>query len=134
MIRIQIPSELEIEYFCDLLQLPSIVSICSNNTVNDNYISKIVSFWCEELKCVLDRQKDDVLNSEVYSPLPFELLKLPEQFNSIIEDPEMFTCKNCETPPKEPALCLLCGVILCSQSYCCSGENLKGECTIHVES
>ncbi|EGF83804.1 hypothetical protein BATDEDRAFT_21290 [Batrachochytrium dendrobatidis JAM81] len=64
-------------------------------------------------------------------PLVFELAKLPQRLAKLFEESRRKVCRRCGTVPLDPALCVLCGMILCSQSYCCSDED-HGECNQHI--
>ena len=79
-------------------------------------------------------QKIDV---KINHPAIFELVGLPKRLDSLFEESLKNVCKKCKTVPHEPALCLLCGTFVCSQSYCCSendrvSENDRGECNLHT--
>ncbi|KAH6581587.1 hypothetical protein BASA61_009006 [Batrachochytrium salamandrivorans] len=65
-------------------------------------------------------------------PLVFELANLPLRLATLFEESRRKVCKRCGTIPLDPALCVLCGMILCSQSYCCSDED-HGECNQHIQ-
>ena len=45
-------------------------------------------------------------------------------------------CIYCDTPPLEPAVCLLCGALVCAGPNCrrrrAEGEKKEGECTRHA--
>ncbi|KAJ3153865.1 hypothetical protein HDU89_008730 [Geranomyces variabilis] len=59
------------------------------------------------------------------------LIALPHRLEKLFEDSIRKVCKRCRTIPTDPALCLICGTFVCSQSYCCQEED-KGECHIHA--
>ena len=69
-----------------------------------------------------------------YYKLP-TLINLPETYHTLFQfmsDPSNI-CKHCRINPKEPAICLVCGELLCAVSSCCV-ENSKGELTRHAKS
>ncbi|ETV84443.1 hypothetical protein, variant 1 [Aphanomyces astaci] len=41
-------------------------------------------------------------------------------------------CSTCHQVPAHPALCLLCGALVCCFSSCCATEDGVGECTTHA--
>ncbi|XP_076675682.1 ubr1 ubiquitin ligase [Andrena cerasifolii] len=65
-----------------------------------------------------------------------KLVELPEDYSELINMISSFTCPNSEREDsKNPTMCLVCGEMLCSQSYCCQTElnNLMvGACTFHA--
>ncbi|RIA96511.1 hypothetical protein C1645_707932 [Glomus cerebriforme] len=78
------------------------------------------------------------IDVKVNHPAIFELVGLPKRLDSLFEESLKKICNKCKTVPHDPALCLLCGTFVCSQSYCCSendrGENDRGECNLHTKS
>lgn len=68
-------------------------------------------------------------------PHIYELAKLPSDLATLLQDTRRRHCKKCSNVPPEPALCLLCGDIVCLQSFCCQSEDdgEKGECNQHME-
>ncbi|EPQ32173.1 uncharacterized protein PFL1_00370 [Pseudozyma flocculosa PF-1] len=68
-------------------------------------------------------------------PHIYELAKLPTDLAVLLQDTQKRICKNCKKVPAEPALCLLCGEILCYQSFCCQQEDNeeRGECNYHTD-
>ena len=66
-------------------------------------------------------------------PAPPELIGLPKHYDVLIE---LSSRKKCPTTGKEltdPALCLFCGEIFCSQTVCCMTRQHRGGCNAHVE-
>uniref|UniRef100_A0A8C7CKW6 E3 ubiquitin-protein ligase n=1 Tax=Oncorhynchus kisutch TaxID=8019 RepID=A0A8C7CKW6_ONCKI len=64
------------------------------------------------------------------------LIDLPDDYSALINQASSFTCpKSGGDKSRAPTLCLVCGSMLCSQSYCCQTE-LEGEdvgaCTAHT--
>ena len=68
-----------------------------------------------------------------YPPRPNTLMKLPEDYSDLINTVSTFTCPKSMT--RVPTMCLICGTILCSQSFCCQaildGQEV-GACTMHA--
>ncbi|KAF9932455.1 hypothetical protein FBU30_008158 [Linnemannia zychae] len=68
-------------------------------------------------------------------PTIYELVGLPKRLDSLFELSIKYICPKCNTVPQDPALCLCCGTIVCSQSFCCL-EGLdsdgRGECNTHA--
>ncbi|TNM99384.1 hypothetical protein fugu_012417 [Takifugu bimaculatus] len=64
------------------------------------------------------------------------LIRLPEDYSVLINQASSFTCpRSGGDKSRAPTLCLVCGSLLCSQSYCCQtevdGEDV-GACTAHT--
>ncbi|XP_050524886.1 E3 ubiquitin-protein ligase UBR2 [Daktulosphaira vitifoliae] len=65
-----------------------------------------------------------------------ELVQLPDDYSELINTVSMFTCPNSDhEDSRNPTMCLVCGAMLCSQSYCCQTELkrlLVGACSSHA--
>ncbi|KAJ4923804.1 hypothetical protein JOQ06_028059 [Pogonophryne albipinna] len=64
------------------------------------------------------------------------LIELPEDYSTLINQASSFLCpRSGGDKSRAPTLCLVCGCMLCSQSYCCQtevgGEDV-GACTAHT--
>lgn len=85
-----------------------------------------------------DNKKIQKTNLVIKHPVPVnQLIQLPDDYSELINNVSMFTCPNSEGDDcRSPTMCLVCGAILCSQSYCCQieldGHNMVGACTNHT--
>lgn len=68
-------------------------------------------------------------------PHIYELAKLPTDLATLLQDTRRRSCKKCGNVPPEPALCLLCGDVVCLQSFCCQSEDdgERGEGNQHMD-
>lgn len=66
-----------------------------------------------------------------------ELVNLPDDYSDLMNSVSLFTCRNNEREDsRNPTMCLVCGAILCSQTYCCQRDVNKtpvGACNYHTE-
>ncbi|OXU27651.1 hypothetical protein TSAR_014521 [Trichomalopsis sarcophagae] len=64
------------------------------------------------------------------------LVDLPDDYSELMNTVSMFSCPNSDKEDSlNPTMCLVCGGMLCSQSYCCQVELNKimvGACTYHA--
>lgn len=52
-----------------------------------------------------------------------KLIQLPDDYSELINKASTFTCpKSDGDDSRAPTMCLVCGSMLCSQSYCCQTE------------
>ncbi|KAF9580550.1 hypothetical protein BGW38_002748 [Lunasporangiospora selenospora] len=68
-------------------------------------------------------------------PTIYELVGLPKRLDALFEQSIKYVCPRCNTVPHDPALCLSCGTIVCSQSFCCLegvDSDGRGECNMHA--
>lgn len=64
---------------------------------------------------------------------PVSLVDLPRNYDEIFQLTASAICNKCKTKPKDPALCLVCGSLLCSRAPCCADKDHKGELSTHTE-
>ncbi|XP_043223453.1 E3 ubiquitin-protein ligase UBR2-like [Amphibalanus amphitrite] len=64
------------------------------------------------------------------------LIPLPVDFSELINKVSDFTCPSSDGESRVPAMCLACGELLCSQSYCCQVQvehiGQIGACNAHL--
>lgn len=60
----------------------------------------------------------------IHQPHPVNrLIDLPHDYSELVDRVSDFTCPSIKNEDsRTPTLCLVCGVILCSQSYCCQRD------------
>ncbi|XP_023401425.1 E3 ubiquitin-protein ligase UBR2 isoform X9 [Loxodonta africana] len=134
------PSEVQVigtshfEHLCNYLSLPSNL-ICLFQE-NSEIMNSLIESWCHnnEVKRYLEGERDAIS----YPRESNKLIDLPEDYSSLINQASNFSCpKSGGDKSRAPTLCLVCGTLLCSQSYCCQTE-LEGEdvgaCTAHTYS
>lgn len=115
----------EMEQVCSQLSLPKIEDLLDRRNVLAEEQS-LIHEWCHLLANEPTDQQAVALNL----PTTFHLVKLPRRLDELFEISLRCVCHRCGTIPNDPALCLLCGTFVCSQSYCCS-EGEYGECNLH---
>uniref|UniRef100_A0A3B3HWM9 E3 ubiquitin-protein ligase n=1 Tax=Oryzias latipes TaxID=8090 RepID=A0A3B3HWM9_ORYLA len=113
------------EVLCSYLSLPSNLLLLyqSHHTL-----------WCRHpvLKQTLQGGQDFIRFPRESN----KLIDLPEDYSILINQASSFTCpRSGGDKSRAPTLCLVCGAMLCSQSYCCQvevdGEDV-GACTAHT--
>lgn len=85
------------------------------------YVEALINKWSENEKLIKIKQGEKI---------PFkdwthinELVQLPDDYSELINTVSMFTCPNSDhEDSRNPTMCLVCGTMLCSQSYCCQTE------------
>ena len=65
-------------------------------------------------------------------PAIFELIGLPKNYDTLTHEAMRRRCPTTGKDLVDPALCLFCGDIFCSQAICCH-KNKKGGCSQHME-
>uniref|UniRef100_A0AAR2LK17 E3 ubiquitin-protein ligase n=1 Tax=Pygocentrus nattereri TaxID=42514 RepID=A0AAR2LK17_PYGNA len=128
------PPELQGEWeaLCAYLCLPSnLLQLYYNHK---EVLEPLLQWWCSHPVVHQCLQTPKTLIS--YPRESNRLIELPEDYSALINQASSFTCpKSGGDKSRAPTLCLVCGTMLCSQSYCCQTE-LEGEdvgaCTAHT--
>jgi E3 ubiquitin-protein ligase UBR1 len=66
-------------------------------------------------------------------PAIFELVGLPKHYDTLTEEAIKRRCPTTGKEVTDPAICLFCGEIFCSQASCCMTDRNKGGCFQHRE-
>jgi E3 ubiquitin-protein ligase UBR1 len=66
-------------------------------------------------------------------PTIFELVGLPKHYDTLTEEAIKRRCPTTGKEVTDPAICLFCGEIFCSQASCCMTDRNKGGCFQHRE-
>ncbi|XP_044749932.1 E3 ubiquitin-protein ligase UBR2 [Coccinella septempunctata] len=98
-------------------------------------IMETVEKWCKHP--VVQKSQADTSINIVKQPIQVSrLVDLPVDYSELINSVSSFTCpKSDHEDARNPTMCLVCGEILCSQSYCCQTDLNKimvGACNYHA--
>jgi len=102
-----------------------------------DYSMSIVRKWVNHPNIhITFNDADNPSNQSFILQVP-KLITLPKDYSELINLVSNFTCPRTVGPDARntPSMCLVCGEILCSQSYCCQTElsGLSvGACTAHA--
>lgn len=120
------PSELTVasgdtwETMCGYLDLPT-----SFKELIDNPLARSKAMEWSALSVEWFAGTADV-NLVMEPAEPPRLIRLPDDFSELMNIVSEFSCPNSEREDsKNPTMCLICGLIVCSQSYCCQAEISK---------
>lgn len=105
------------ENMCKYLGLPIECKKLFDNELIVNVFKNWVKTWQSQ-----QLRYTSSLKLETY--LEFKgVISLPEDYSELINSVSLFTCPNSDhEDSRNPTLCLVCGTMLCSQSYCCQKE------------
>uniref|UniRef100_A0A8C8SCN8 E3 ubiquitin-protein ligase n=1 Tax=Pelusios castaneus TaxID=367368 RepID=A0A8C8SCN8_9SAUR len=135
---VPVPSEIQVtgasqfEHLCSYLSLPNNL-ICLFQE-NSKIMNTLVESWCSNNE--VNRYLEGKRQAISYARESNKLIDLPDDYSCLINQASNFLCpKSGGDKSRAPTLCLVCGTMLCSQSYCCQTE-LEGEdvgaCTAHT--
>ena len=117
------------ENICKYLGLP----MTCNELLDSGVVLKLAKIWADHPNV----QSVQAKQSAVKEPLKVnKLVDLPEDYSELINMVSLFACPNSDREDsRNPTMCLVCGDMLCSQSYCCQTELNKmmvGACSYHA--
>lgn len=126
----------ELSRLTTLLRLPTLSDMFSAFATRSDsgYITRlIVGGWIRHLLWAQTGNQPLGPTISMSHPAIFELVGLPKTYDSLTEEA---TRRKCPTTGKEitdPALCLFCGEIMCSQAVCCmTSKGQRGGCNQHL--
>ncbi|KAK4316848.1 hypothetical protein Pmani_012025 [Petrolisthes manimaculis] len=88
--------------------------------------------WCSEVATFASQAQvaAATLLTTVHFARP-RLLRLPRSYDAIFQYYHRRACSQCNSVPKDPSVCLLCGTIVCLREPCCKQQDVC-ECVQHA--
>ncbi|OAG03734.1 uncharacterized protein CC84DRAFT_1149356 [Paraphaeosphaeria sporulosa] len=125
--------EPELERLSSLLRLPSLHEMfasLSNDASTGHTTRSVVGGWLRHFLWAREGH---------YNPAPitlshpsiFELVGLPKNYDTLTDEAIRRRCPATGRELTDPALCLFCGDIMCSQGVCCMTADSRGGCNQH---
>ncbi|XP_070564707.1 E3 ubiquitin-protein ligase UBR3-like [Ptychodera flava] len=86
----------------------------------------VIKVWCEELARFVKKLQQTGKNLLLYNPTFYapRLLELPQNYDKIFQYYRKRQCHVCCQVPKDPAVCLVCGAMVCLKSECCRQQSI----------
>ncbi|KAI5818406.1 hypothetical protein BZA77DRAFT_306921 [Pyronema omphalodes] len=112
------PDEPEASRLCKILGLPTVDEVFTTVLAENEegiFLQQTIQGWLKHLA-----QKSNQLS--VSHPAIFELVGLPKNFDTLVEESMKRKCPSTGGEVTDPAVCLFCGEIMCSQALCCTFE------------
>ncbi|XP_030044779.1 E3 ubiquitin-protein ligase UBR2-like, partial [Microcaecilia unicolor] len=129
--ELQVNGPNQFEHLCSYLCLPTNLAFLFQE---NSKMAALIESWCSNKE--IFRYLRGERSSVSYPRESNKLIDLPEDYSCLINQASNFSCpKSGGDKSRAPTLCLVCGSMLCSQSYCCQteveGEDV-GACTAHT--
>jgi E3 ubiquitin-protein ligase UBR1 len=125
------PEAEELERLTEALRLPTFDQMCASMTLNagtcgwPSSTEGLVTAWVKH-QVLWPRSYSDVPPSAVLShPGIFELVGLPKNFDTLIEEATRRKCPTTGKDLTDPVICLFCGDMFCSQATCCQRSDSR---------
>ena len=118
--------------FSLLLKYLNIESLSTLLEIEGGSKMKLIHKWCQSI----DRIKFELLVKFNRNKREAKLIPLPESYIDLIVKASQYTCPRIQFGKiQTTAMCLVCGEMLCFQSYCCQetiGDSNFGPCNVHA--
>ncbi|KAH0063831.1 hypothetical protein KCU60_g22490, partial [Aureobasidium melanogenum] len=127
------PGSSELQRLSKILRLPSPQEVIGQ-LGNDEGFQMIAARWINSV-LVSTAAKERLRTDAQYLSHPsiFELVGLPKHYDTLTEEAIKRRCPTTGKELTDPAICLFCGEIFCSQASCCMTDRNKGGCYQHRE-
>lgn len=135
--------EPEIDRLTKALRLPTLEQMFASvgdSRVNSgpSVLQSVVAGWINHWNFVRKTDPSKRAASAVLAgirpshPAIFELIGLPKYYGTLLDEMMRRRCPTTGKDMTDPALCLFCGDIFCSQAVCCDKDGLGG-CNQHLK-
>ena len=125
----------ELNRLTSLLHMPSLEEICGVYTtpgVGSDKLRQITKRWICQATVTQEHPKAGANSITVPHPAIFELIGLPKTYDTLTEEVIKRRCPTTGKEVTDPAICLFCGDIFCSQAVCCMTNKDEGGCFQHM--
>jgi hypothetical protein len=112
--------------FDDLCQFFGFSNELDGNFLNN--MTPLVASWARVLHDTVQAKTQAIILNRPGRLVPINIVLPEPDFHQIHRQFSASECPKCQTVPTYPALCLLCGELLCAFSACCQLRKC-GECT-----
>jgi E3 ubiquitin-protein ligase UBR1 len=124
------PEASELYRLTKLLHIATIDDLCGiyTSSAARERLQNITSTWLSQAQSVRSRDGDDAPSYTLAHPAILELVGLPKNYDTLTEEVARRKCPTTGKDISDPAVCLMCGEIFCSQAVCCSvRRNVNGK-------
>ncbi|KAI7114788.1 hypothetical protein KC324_g19225, partial [Hortaea werneckii] len=118
-----------------LLHLPSLDDLCGLYTsqgVGSEHLRLMTKRWISQANMIAEHEPVGETSINLPHPAIFELIGLPKNYDALTQEAMRRKCPTTGKELTDPAICLFCGDIFCSQAVCCMKEGNLGGCQQHM--
>ena len=126
----------ELDRLTKLLHMPSLNDICSLYTspgVGSDKLRQMTKRWISQANMITEHESPASSSIAMPHPAIFELVGLPKNYDTLTQEAMKRKCPTTGKEVTDPAVCLFCGDIFCSQAVCCMKDKNKGGCYQHMQ-
>ncbi|KAF1820724.1 uncharacterized protein K489DRAFT_382663 [Dissoconium aciculare CBS 342.82] len=116
------PEASELYRLTKLLHIATIDDLCGiyiSSTAGER-LQNITSTWLSHAQILKSLNQDDRRVISLAHPTILELVGLPKNYDTLTEEVARRKCPTTGKEISDPAVCLMCGEIFCSQAVCCT--------------
>nr|POE48021.1 e3 ubiquitin-protein ligase ubr11 [Quercus suber] len=129
------PDTPELQRLTSFLHILSIDEICklyTSQSVASEKLRQTTKRWIQQANMIETHGITSHASITISHPAIFELVGLPQNYDILTEEALKNRCPTTGKEVTDPALCLFCGEIFCSQAYCCLKNKSAGGCYQHM--
>ncbi|KAI7510502.1 hypothetical protein KC347_g4270 [Hortaea werneckii] len=118
-----------------LLHLPSLDDLCGLYTsqgAGSEHLRLMTKRWILQANMIAEHEAVGETSINLPHPTIFELIGLPKNYDALTQEAMRRKCPTTGKELTDPAICLFCGDIFCSQAVCCMKEGNLGGCQQHM--
>ncbi|KAK3696636.1 E3 ubiquitin-protein ligase ubr1 [Vermiconidia calcicola] len=130
------PEMPELQRLTSLLHIPPLDDLCALYCTDNqagNQLREITRRWISQASMVVEHNQAERTAISLPHPAIFELVGLPKTYDTLTEEAIKRKCPTTGKEITDPAICLFCGDIFCSQAVCCMKDKNKGGCYQHMQ-
>ncbi|RMZ73725.1 ubiquitin- ligase e3 component [Pyrenophora seminiperda CCB06] len=134
-VAVERADEPELARLSTILRLPSLSEIFASFVGPEPAVGttcSIVFGWLRHLLWAQAGNNPVKPTISLSHPAIFELVGLPKNYDTLTDEAIRRRCKTTGKELTDPALCLFCGEIMCSQAVCCMTSKNRGGCNQHL--
>jgi len=117
------------------LDIVSVLPVVESSLVDMSLTESMIESWCKH-DGIREHFAEKKIPVQSLIPASIRLIPLPREYSTLLTTSAGFRCPMTGDTSQNPTICLVCGEMLCSQSYCCQAlvdERQIGSCTAHAE-
>ncbi|KAK5687589.1 E3 ubiquitin-protein ligase ubr1 [Elasticomyces elasticus] len=126
----------ELQRLGSLLHMPTLDDLCTlytTQSIGSGVLRQITKRWISQATMITEHESAAETSINLSHPAIFELVGLPKNYDTLTEEALKRRCPSTGKEVTDPAVCLFCGAIFCSQAVCCMKDKNKGGCTQHMK-
>lgn len=130
--RVDEPELARLSFILKLPSLDEIFASFATRTPSGHTTRSVVGGWIRHLLWVQAGNVPVKPTISLSHPAIFELVGLPKNYDTLTDEAIRRKCPTTGKELTDPALCLFCGEIMCSQAVCCMTDKHRGGCNQHL--